>query len=371
MSTMTSTLLGTMNVNSTNDNAVTLNMTTAGMLETTSHGRTFRFEDYTQRAIMATIICLVAVVGSVGNVMVLLAVILSRKLQTRTNVFVVNLAVADLVTCFSAPFTVVALLSKVGWPMPEIVCSIMAAIGFTSLSCSIMNLAAIAINRYVLITKTTATYRSIYTPKKITVMVVFTWVYPALVCCLPFLGVGKWGYSDKYKTCTQDTSHETSDFFSLIGSVLIYPVPLIILSVCYFKIYRHVTSHMRKMMGKSKDVEMADTSNSSHPETSSQLHKNPPASFSKRQVEITKNLFYVFCAFVACLAPFFIALTIPPSDPVIPWTGLIIIFNSAINPIIYGAKHPHFKEVFRHMLRCRYHMVPEPSGCLRKIRSKY
>ncbi|XP_038074136.1 alpha-1B adrenergic receptor-like [Patiria miniata] len=375
------TVFSTMSTNSsdvnsfmaTSESFLTENLTTAGMLETTTQGdrRTFRFEDYTQRAIIGTIVCLVAVVGFVGNVMVILAVILSRKLQTRTNVFVVNLAVADLVTCFSAPFTVVALLSKVGWPMPEIVCSIMAAIGLGSIACSIMTLAAISINRFVLITKTTATYRTIYTPKKIAAMVAFTWVYPALVCSIsPIFGVGKWGYSDKYKTCTQDTSHETSDFFSLVGSALIYPIPLIVLFVCYFKIYRHITGHMKKMMGKGKGVEMTDTSNSSNVASTTKLHKNPPASFSKRQVEITKNLFYVVCAFVACLAPFAIALMIPPSDPVIPWTGMIIIFNSGINPIIYGAKHPHFKEVFRHMLRCQYHMIPEPSGCLRKIRSR-
>ncbi|XP_022103003.1 alpha-2C adrenergic receptor-like [Acanthaster planci] len=246
------------------ENSLTENMTTATMLETTTQGdgRNFRFENYTQRAIIGTVVCLVAVVGLVGNIMVILAVILSRKLQTRTNAFVVNLAIADLVTCLSAPFTAVALFSMSGWPMPEIVCSIVAAIGFCSLGCSIITLAAISINRYILITKTTATYRSVYTPKKIAAMLVVIWVYPALVCCLPLVGLGKWGYSEKYKTCTQDTSHETSDYFSLVGS-------------------------------------------------------------------------------------------------------------AGVNPIIYGAKHPHFKEVFRHMLRCRYHMIPEPSGCLRSVAASY
>ncbi|XP_038071649.1 5-hydroxytryptamine receptor 4-like [Patiria miniata] len=380
-STMTpnsETVFSTMSANSsdsfvTSDKFLNENMTIAAMIVATTEGphQGFRFDDYTQRAIMATIICLSNVVGFVGNVMVLLAVNLSRKLQTRTNVFVVNLAVADLLTCSSTPFTAVALFSKVGWPMPEIVCAIMS--GFTSIgvACSILTLASISINRYVLIMKTPSTYRSIYTPKKIAAMVAFTWVYPALICCLPvFFGVGKLGYSDKYKTCTQDTSHETSAILSHTASALIYPIPLIVVFVCYFKIYRHITGHMKKMMGKGKGVEMTDTSNSSNVASTTQLHKNPPASFSKRQVEITKNLFYVVCAFVACLSPFAITLMIPPSQPAIPWTGMIIIFNSAVNPIIYGAKHPHFKEVFRHMLRCRYHTMPEPSGCLRKIRSR-
>ncbi|XP_071795144.1 alpha-1B adrenergic receptor-like [Asterias amurensis] len=357
-------------INSTDDTFVE-NFTTAsdGILVTTpmGDGRTFRFEDYTQRAIIGSLVCFVAMSGFVGNVLVILAVVLSNKLQTRTNAFVVNLATADLVTCLTAPFTAVALFSMKGWPMPEEVCSVAAAVGFASLGCSIMNLAAISINRFVLITKSIDTYHSIYTPKKIAAMLVFTWLYPALVCSFPLFGIGKWGYSDKYKTCTQDTSAESSDTFSLLGSALIYPIPLIILFVCYFKIYRHVTGHMKKMMGKG--IEMADTSNASSA-SNTQLQKKPAGSFSKRQVQITKNLFLVVCAFIACLAPFAIALMIPPSDPVIPWTGAFIIFNSAVNPVIYGVKHPHFKEVFRHMLRCRYHMIPEPSSCLRKMRSK-
>ncbi|XP_038073308.1 alpha-1D adrenergic receptor-like [Patiria miniata] len=338
-------------------------MTTTAMMETTTQGdgRNFRFEDPVQRIIIGFVYSLVAVVGFAGNSMVILAVVLSRKLQTRTNAFVVNLAVADLVTCSTAPFTTLALFSMNGWPLPLIVCSVIAGLFYTSLACSIMNLALIAINRFVLITKSSKTYRSIYTPKKIAAMLVFTWGYPALVCCFPLFGIGRWGYSEKYKTCTQDTSYETSDLLSLLGSVIVYPIPLIILFVCYFKIYRHITGHMKKLSGKG--VELADTANSTIASTG-----NSPASFSKRQVEITKNLFYVVCAFVLCLAPYAIALMIPPSDPVIPWTAMIIIFNSAINPIIYGAKHPHFKEVFRHMLRCRYHMIPEPSGCLHKIR---
>ncbi|XP_071795151.1 alpha-1B adrenergic receptor-like [Asterias amurensis] len=342
-------------------------MTVIGTTITDGDGRNFRFEDETQRIILGCVYCLVAVFGLVGNTMVILAVVLSKKLQTRTNAFVVNLATADLISCLTSPFAAVALFSLNGWPLPGLVCSVSAAIYYISLACSIMNLTTIAINRYVLITKSMQTYQSIYTPKKIAAMMVMTWLYPVLVCSLPLVGIGKWGYSDKYKTCTQDTSAETSDLFSLLGSALVYPIPLIILFVCYFKIYRHITGHMKKMM--EKGIEMPDSSTASNSSTK-RLRRRSTVKINKRQVEITKNLFYVMCAFVVCLAPFAIALMIPPSDPVIPWTGAFIIFNSAVNPVIYGVKHPHFKEVFRHILRCRYYMIPEPSTCLRKMSSK-
>ncbi|XP_071794201.1 beta-4C adrenergic receptor-like [Asterias amurensis] len=326
----------------------------------------YTFEDKTQRTIIGCAYCLVALTGFVGNVLVILAVILSKKLQTRTNAFVVNLATADMVTCTAAPFMAVALLSMDGWPLPDVMCSLAGAFYYTALSCSIMNLAAIAINRYILITKSMETYRAIYTKPKMAAMLVFTWLYPALVCCIPLFGVGRWGYSEKFKTCSQDSSITSSRTFSLLGSTLIYPVPLIILFVCYFKIYRHISSHLKKI--KANKIEMADTSSSNM--NTMQRQRKPPMGHSKRQIKITKNLFYAMCAFIICLLPFAIALVIRNSDPVVPWTGMIVLCNSAVNPVIYGVKHPHFRVVFRCMLRCRCYMIPEPSRCLRKVISK-
>ena len=333
--------------------------------EKTGDDRGFRFEDYTQRVIVGSMFCLVPVFGLIGDILVIWAVVLSKKLQTRTNAFVVNLATADLFSCISGPLTAVPLFSKKGLLLPEMVCSIAAVMYYSTMACSIINLTAIAINRFVLITKPRETYLSIYTTKKIAAMLAFTWLYPALVCCFPLFGLGRWGYSDKYKICALDYSYETSYIFQGLASGLIYPIPLIILVFCYFKIYRYITGHTKRMTGNGIELNILSPGTSAQ-----QQHKTPRGSFSKKQLEITKNLFYVVCSFIACLAPFAISLLIPPLEFVIPWTGVIAVFNSAINPIIYGAKHPHFKEVFRHMLRCRYHIIPEPSSCLQKMISR-
>ncbi|XP_022104724.1 melatonin receptor type 1A-like [Acanthaster planci] len=333
----------------------------------------FHLEDPVQRIIIGCVYTLVAVVGFGGNLLVILAVIMCRKLQTRTNAFVVNLAVADFLTCNTAPFTALALFSLNGWPedVPLTVCAVMGSLFFVGLGGSVMNLAAIAINRYVLITKTKATYCSIYTPKKMAAMLAFTWLYPAVLVSLPYFGFGKWGYSEKYKTCiNQEDSLKTQDLYSLVASLAGYPIPLIILLVCYIKIYLHIRGHLKNMKAKGMSIEMIYLS-SSKTTIRPQPPKNPQSTrFSKLQVEITKNLFYVICAFVACLAPYAISSMISSSDPAIPWTGMMVIFNSSVNPIIYGAKHPHFKGVLRQMLRCRYHQIPEPSSCLRKIISR-
>ncbi|XP_071794561.1 melanopsin-like [Asterias amurensis] len=339
---------------------------TTDMMDRKSTELEFSFEDHTQRAIVGSVFCLVAAAGLVGNSLVILAVVLSQKLQTRTNAFVVNLATTDLITCFGIIFSAVTLFSKAGLPIPESVCSIAGAVTFLGGACSILTLAAIAINRFVLITKSRETYWSMYTTKKTAAMLVFIWAYALSVCSLPFFGISKWGYSDRYKFCIKDDSAPNSGLYSVLYSALVYPVPLIILIVCYYRIYRHVTNQLKTL--KETGIEMDNTSTSCS-ESIRELHREP-VNYSNRQVEITKNLFYVLCAFIVCLAPFAVALAIPASEPAIPWTGMIASFNSAVNPVIYGVKHPHFKEVFRHILRCRYHMIPEPSRFLQAMRSQ-
>ena len=47
--------------------------------------------------IIYIILCAVSVVGTIGNVFIIGAVCLSRRLRVRGNVFIINLAVADLI----------------------------------------------------------------------------------------------------------------------------------------------------------------------------------------------------------------------------------------------------------------------------------
>ena len=60
---------------------------------------------------------IIAILGLVGNSLVILSVILSKKLRTVTNAFVVNLSVADLWTSLSYPWQAVAILSRGSWPL--------------------------------------------------------------------------------------------------------------------------------------------------------------------------------------------------------------------------------------------------------------
>ncbi|XP_063964594.1 5-hydroxytryptamine receptor 1F-like [Lytechinus pictus] len=212
----------------------------------------FMLEDYNQRIANSIIMIIITIVGIVGNTLVIVAVILSRKLQSSTNWFIVNLALADFLTCLMLPFNVVAMLSRSGWPLPNWICATSAAVFFICLGASVMTLALIAYNRWYLLTQPIVKFMKLYKPPKVFLMLLAAWMYPSLLVLVPyFAGLGILGYSKEYKTCSQDTSLPTSDIYSLTaGACVIFPIFIIIVAI-YIRIYIFV-SRQSSAMAKTR-----------------------------------------------------------------------------------------------------------------------
>ena len=120
---------------------------TTELFSSTTESDGFIFDHYPQRVFIAVMLLLATVIGSVGNSLVILAVLFSQKLHSVTNTFVVSLAVADLLVSLSLPWNAVALLAKDGWPLPDFFCSLAAGVLVVCVGCSVYTLASIAITR--------------------------------------------------------------------------------------------------------------------------------------------------------------------------------------------------------------------------------
>ena len=215
----------------------------------------FEFIDYNQRIIAAVMLCVVSVVGIVGNTLVILAVILSRKLRTPTNLFVVNLATADLMTCLSLPFQVIAVLSRSGWPLAGWFCAVLGVVVLVCLGASMITLALIAFSRWYLLTKPRLSFQRLYTIRNYCLMIGFSWLYPFLLTIIPHsVGLGVLGYSLKYKRCTQDHYRPTSEYYSLVAGIgVIIPLSIAI-AVIYTRIYLFVSRHNKNVSSVSSPV---------------------------------------------------------------------------------------------------------------------
>ena len=327
---------------------------------------------YWEHVFTAVLVALIAVMGVVGNSMIIAAVAFSHKLHTSTNAFVVSLSVADLLTSFFLIWYMVGLLGQCDWPLPraEWLCAVTGFVIFTCTATSTYNLAAIGMNRLVLITKPW-TYQRIFTSWKLGLLVALPWFIPGLIMTLFVLtGKGAFGFDKSDLSCGDLDLHKNADEFNLAQTLVALPIPLTAIVVSYAWIYVYLKKHFRKQKenltvsantanDRSEVIQISymnsetsvcqnatskdgtiNTSCDSADETfqsvsvstisETQLNGQNKAStgdvtkpqanhktsvtpairkrktISRQQIEITKNLFIVVCAFFACFFPYFV-----------------------------------------------------------------
>ncbi|MGH0158532.1 UNVERIFIED_CONTAM: hypothetical protein FKN15_060910 [Acipenser sinensis] len=103
----------------------------------------------------AALLIIVVIIPTLGgNILVILAVSLERKLQNATNYFLMSLAVADLlVGLLVMPIALTTVLFNSEWPLPTSLCPIWIFLDVLFSTASIMHLCAISLDRYIAIKK--------------------------------------------------------------------------------------------------------------------------------------------------------------------------------------------------------------------------
>lgn len=99
-------------------------------------------------AAFSVVYTIIFVVGVCGNLLVSLAVIRSKQMHTVTNLFILNLAVSDIVMCLiSVPLTPLQSFSG-HWMFGETLCKLFPFSQGVSVYMSTLTLTIIAVDRY-------------------------------------------------------------------------------------------------------------------------------------------------------------------------------------------------------------------------------
>ena len=304
----------------------------------------------------------IGMLGLVGNLLVFVAISLSKKLQTVTNVFVVSLAISDFLTALILPLHGLGILSGNEWPLESWVCKVVSFITVLSNPTSTLTLTAIAINRYILITKPRGFYLRIYSVNNVAWMLVFIWVFSFLLCVLPQLipATGGLLYDPCFRTCIWDLQHKMIHLTEA-AVAFVFLVCSCTIFFCYFSIYRYVRAHVTR----TKRTLQA-TGNETHQTgidigTTTAEPKGP----SLKEIRITQNMACVIVVFFICTVTYSFYLFTDAYSIVGAFLLVLLTFPVCLNPLIYAAKHPVFKEVFKSMFSCKINTIPEPTGCLK------
>ncbi|XP_792716.1 alpha-1B adrenergic receptor-like [Strongylocentrotus purpuratus] len=308
------------------------------------------------RAIVASILIALTPIGLFGNALVIIAVVVAKKLRTITNILVINLAVTDFITCLCFPFMSAGLLSQTGsYPMHDMICTTIAGVVLTCVSCSSLTLLAIAFVRWYVITRSVRGHQGIHTPKKVVALVVLIWIESIELVILPLvLGKGTFGYSKYHQLCGLTVTNFFGFCYILLTGIQM-AIVLMLMLMLYLLVLRHVLRHRKQIRDKfttAEDIRSGATLNheSQASSTSRESRLLKINAISKMEVEITKNLSMVVGVLVLCILPLSIDFMIPSDNVFTLYAPMIMLTNSVVNPIIYGFKHPIFKEVFKSLL---------------------
>jgi neuropeptide Y receptor len=102
-------------------------------------------------AIIGTLYGLISLIGISGNCLVVYVVCVKKSMQSVTNLFIMNLALSDILMCLLAvPFTPISFFQE-NWPLGKFLCHLIPFSLGVSVYVSTLTSLAIAIDRYFVI----------------------------------------------------------------------------------------------------------------------------------------------------------------------------------------------------------------------------
>ncbi|KAI4880272.1 hypothetical protein NFI96_030714 [Prochilodus magdalenae] len=346
----------------------------------------------TQKNWVALLILLAIVVTVTGNILVIMAVSLERKLQNATNYFLMSLAITDmLLGLLVMPVSMMTILYNYTWPFPFTVCLIWIYLDVLFSTASIMHLCAISLDRYIAIRNPIQHSRS-NSLSRARVKITAAWTISVGNSIL-FLGISMpvpvLGIHDNSKVFQNGSCQLTDNNFVLVGSFVAFFVPLLIMVVTYFltisALQSQATMCLDQLMVRPKWLSMLELlprgslsserlfgrgslCRESIVGTSRPFGRRTMQSISNEQ-KASKVLGVVFFLFVIMWCPFFITnvmlVVCDTCDKdliarllnVFVWVGYL---SSAVNPLVYTLFNKTYRAAFARYMSCRYREKRRP-----------
>lgn len=263
-------------------------------------------------------ILVISVLGIIFNVFVLMVFCLHKKACTVAEIYLSNLAGADLALVCCLPFWAENVRKGYDWPFSESLCKVTSAVIYMNAFCSIYFLVMVSIDRYVALVHPLS-HERIRRPFYAKLGCLFVWGL-GLVFALPIFIYRKLKFNPQ-SNLTHCSLNFTSDqylAYEVITITFSFIIPVIIILFCTVKIIQA----LRKRLMEALNIQKTDQ-------------------------KATTLILAVLLAFLICWVPFHVTkiLDVLQSTGILKCHITLIIaqqistyfafFNSVLNPILY------------------------------------
>ncbi|CAL8259036.1 unnamed protein product [Lota lota] len=313
---------------------------------------------------MGSVVLLIGITGVIGNSLVIYAFTKSRSLRTPANMFILNMAAADLMMCVTqTPIFFITSMHR-RWIFGEKACELYAFSGAVFGICSMLTLTLIAAERFFVITRPLASI-GVLSRRRAGLVLMGAWLYSLAWSLPPFFGWSAYVPEGLLTSCSWDymTFSPSVRAYTMLLFIFVFFIPLFIIIYCYFFIFRAVRSTNRG--GSSRG-------GSSRGESSRGGRR------LQTEWKTAKMALLLILLYVLSWAPYSgVALTAFAgyADMVTPYMNsvpAVIAKASAIhNPIIYAITHPKYRLALARYIPCLGRLLCVPPGELRSASSSF
>lgn len=261
-------------------------------------------------------LCFIFIMTLSGNTLVILAFKTYRKLRTKTNYFVISLAIADiLVALASMPIWGAYILHGPTW-QPETLTRFWTSVDILCGVASIINLASISIERCLCITRP-LTYHVTMTSRRAICIILVNWLLAIIMSTIKLVFY-----------------HWARPNYELLITISCFFIPLAIMCVSYYLIFKAARYQARQI---------------------ALVVKGGVRNFLlSTEVRAAKTLGVVMGTFIISWGPFFImnlVYGLCPDDSCISHEAVLVAkwmhySNSFYNPIVYACMNKEFRSAF-------------------------
>ncbi|KAM8952910.1 type-2 angiotensin II receptor [Pelodytes ibericus] len=280
---------------------------------------------------------IIFIFGFIGNSVVITVLCLQGDLKTIASIYILNLAVADMLFLATLPFWATYYAFRLNWLFGKVMCKISSSVVTLNLFASIFFISCMSVDRYLAIVHPLRSQRRTLTQAFVVVFII--WIM-AIITSLPTFYFRNTYYIESLgaQACIMDFPKGKYSTWcvalSLLKISLGFCFPITVIGTCYLMIALHLKKAKSPMLNK------------------------------QNRDRVLKIVTAIVVAFLICWLPFHILTFLDALiriglisnckiqnmvDTAMPFSICLGFSNSCINPLLYCFVGNQFREDFRHL----------------------
>ncbi|XP_068614399.1 B2 bradykinin receptor-like [Brachionichthys hirsutus] len=205
---------------------------------------------YTMQPAYMSIIC---VLGVIGNSFVLCVFCLQKWQRCVAEIYLSNLAIADLLMVSCLPFWVATIINKFNWTFGERMCQLINVVIGMNYYCSVLFLTLVSVDRYLALTRPLTQRRTFWAHR----ICLIIWI-AGILLSFPAILFRSVKFFPQYgvRACYMAYPHEGWRLrYNMTVSVVGFLIPVLIVSFCSFHIIKALWGSQKLRKSNRSNVE--------------------------------------------------------------------------------------------------------------------